>query len=223
MAVDSLNTITTSTNLDNAPAGTNPDGILGKDDFMKLLLIELKYQDPTEPMDSEKILTQTSQLATLEASDNTNTALENLSKTLAANRDFSTIAAIGKIADTGSNAVVVEDGTNPNFEIYYPNEVQSGTVEIRDANGNIISTITLEGGEEGVTSFEWDGRDDSGNSVDDGFYYVTSTYNDVDGIAHETRVGLYPIESVRFDEDETMVKLGSEYWSFDAIKEVLEG
>ena len=47
---------------------------LQKDDFLKLLLVELQHQDPTEPMDSEKILSQTSQLATLESAQNTNDA-----------------------------------------------------------------------------------------------------------------------------------------------------
>ena len=41
--------------------------VLGKDDFLTLLLVELQHQDPTEPTDSATILTQTSQLANLEA------------------------------------------------------------------------------------------------------------------------------------------------------------
>ena len=45
---------------------------LKQDDFLTLLLVQLQHQDPTEPTDSEKILTQTSQLAGLEAAGNTN-------------------------------------------------------------------------------------------------------------------------------------------------------
>jgi flagellar basal-body rod modification protein FlgD len=51
-----------------APVAVEDKSILSKDDFMTLLLVELQHQDPTEPMDSEKILSQTSQLATLELS-----------------------------------------------------------------------------------------------------------------------------------------------------------
>ncbi|WP_308535810.1 flagellar hook capping FlgD N-terminal domain-containing protein [uncultured Mobiluncus sp.] len=43
----------------------NP-GKLGKDDFMKLLLATLKYQDPTEPMDTAKLLEQTSTMTNME-------------------------------------------------------------------------------------------------------------------------------------------------------------
>ena len=77
---------------------TEDKTILGKDDFMTLLLVELQHQDPTEPMDSEKILSQTSQLATLEASENTNKALADLATSLGASQNFSSISAIGKTA-----------------------------------------------------------------------------------------------------------------------------
>ncbi|NMX10555.1 flagellar biosynthesis protein FlgD [Mobiluncus mulieris] len=39
---------------------------LGKDDFMKLLLATLKYQDPTQPMDTAQLLEQTSTMTNME-------------------------------------------------------------------------------------------------------------------------------------------------------------
>ena len=75
MAINSVGT--NAATATTSSTTVNPNGVLGKDDFLKLLLLELKYQDPTSPMDSEKILSQTSQLAGLEASENTNKALDN--------------------------------------------------------------------------------------------------------------------------------------------------
>jgi flagellar basal-body rod modification protein FlgD len=46
----------------------------------------------------------------LEASSNTNKALEALAASLSSSMQYSGIAAIGKIADTGSNAIVKEKG-----------------------------------------------------------------------------------------------------------------
>ncbi len=226
MAIDAYgNTLgsAASTSGNTTPVGTNPNGILGKDDFLKLLLVELKYQDPTEPMDSEKILTQTSQLATLEASSNTNKALEELAAALNSTRDFSTISAIGKIADTGSNAIVLEEGSTPKFELYFADEVKSGTISVLDANGNTVASMPIESGIAGVNSFEWDGKNSAGNSADEGVYYITATYSNAQGASKDTRVGLYPIESVRFDSGVTYVKLGSSYVEFDSIKEVMQG
>ena len=39
---------------------------LGKDDFMKLMLATLKYQDPTQPMDTQQLLEQTSTMTNME-------------------------------------------------------------------------------------------------------------------------------------------------------------
>ncbi len=213
-------TSATGTTLANAPAGTNPNGILGKDDFLKLLLLELKYQDPTAPMDTEKILTQTSQLATLESTENTNKALESLASALSASMQYSGIAAIGKIADTGSNAVALEEGKDVDFELYFPDDVSTGNVNILDVNGNVLRTMPIGATDAGVAKYTWDGKNNNGISLDEGVYYVESSYTKTDGTSATTRVGLYPIESIKFDEGKTYAKLGSNYVDFSSIKEV---
>ena len=198
----------------------NPNGTLGKDDFLTLLLVELQYQDPTEPMDSEKILSQTSQLATLESAQNTNDALEKLSASLGANQQFSTIAAIGKTADLGSNAISYDKGSPSSFEMYFPEEIASGKIEVLDVDGNVVSTMDVDPNPSGVYKFDWDGTLTNGSAAESGVYYITASYNNPDGKALTTRMGTYPIESVRFDEGQTLVKLGSGYVPFENIKEI---
>ena len=193
---------------------------LGKDDFMKLLLVELQHQDPTEPMDSEKILTQTSQLAGLEASDNTNKALADLAASLGSAQQFSTIAAIGKTADLGSDSIALEEGDSSTFEVYFPSSINQGTVSILDGSGNVVKNLDVGTNPSGVYQFTWDGTDMNGNSVDSGIYHVNASYSDPDGNSLETRLGAYPIESVRFDGGKTLVKVGSNYVPLESIKEV---
>lgn len=217
MAIDALgnNAATAST----SPT-VNPKSVLGKDDFLKLLLLELKYQDPTSPMDSEKILSQTSQLAALESSENTNKALETLAASLASSMQFSGIAAIGKIADTGSNAIVLEEASTSDFEIYFPNDVTGGNVNILDVNGNILKSMPIGATNAGVAQYSWNGTDDTGARLDAGIYYAESTYTKQDGTTAKARVGLYPIESIKFDSGTTYAKLGSGYVDFNTIKEI---
>ena len=198
----------------------NPNGILGKDDFLKLLLVQLQYQDPTAPTDSETILNQTSQLAALESTQNTNAALEKLSESLANTQQFGTIAAIGKMADTGSDSIAFTEGSSSTFEVYFPNAVEQGTVNITDGDGNIVGTLDLGTNPAGVYQFTWDGKDAGGNASKSGIYSVNATYNDQDGNPQETRLGAYPIESVRFENGNTLVKLGSSYVPLENIVEV---
>jgi len=194
---------------------------LSKDDFLKLLLIELQYQDPTEPMDSEKILTQTSQLATLESTENTNKALEDLAASLSSNMQFGAVATIGKTGDTGSNAIVLDEGADSvTFELYFPSDVKSGTIHVLDVNGNSVATIPVGTNDKGVYQFEWDGLETSGEAADAGYYYIEAEYLDNDNATQSTRVGTYPIESVRFEDGAAYVKLGSSYVPLESLQEV---
>ena len=217
--IDTTNT-TASLTTDTTNPYVNPNGILGKDDFMKLLLIELQYQDPTEPMDTEKILSQTSELATLESADNTNKALEELSKSLANTQQFSIIGAIGKTASLGSDSIQHTKGEANQFEMYFPNDVESGTLDITDLDGNTVKSVPLKENTNGVYSFEWDGTDNEGNPVEDGIYKVSANYTSPDGKQYHTAIGTYPIESVRFDNNRALLKLGSNYVPMDQVVEI---
>lgn len=215
------NAVTSTATTTTASTSTvNPNSILGKDDFLKLLLLELKYQDPTAPMDSEKILSQTSQLATLESTEKTNKALETLAASLGASMQFTGISAIGKIADTGSNAVSLTKGKNVDFQIYFPDDVTTGKINIMDVNGKVLHTINVGATNAGVAQYAWDGKDSTGAALKEGVYYVESTYSKADGSSAATRVGRYPIEAIKFDTGKTYAKLGASYIDFSTIKEI---
>ena len=219
MAVNSTNSASSALQ-QTAATSTNPNGILGKDDFLKLLLVELQNQDPTAPTDTEKILSQTSQLATLESADNTNAALEKLSASLGSSQQFSTISAIGKTADLGSDSVAIDKGSSSTFEVYFPDAVQEGSVVITNGNGDTVKTLDVGTNPSGVYQFTWDGSDTAGNAVDSGIYHVNANYSNPDGTTLQTRLGAYPIEAVRFDQGNTLVKVGSNYVPLESIVEV---
>ena len=200
---------------------SNPKGILGKDDFLKLLLTELKYQDPTEPMDTEKILQQTSQLATLESSNNTNKALLNLSKALVSSQQFATISAIGKIANLGDDTIKTDGkGTPTDFDLFIPTDAQSGTITITNQDGNTVQTIGVGPNKKGVYKFNWDGKDSGGNVAEAGLYHVSLSYTDKNKQTQSIKAGTYPITSVKFDDGKSLARVGSQYVPLDKIAEI---
>ncbi len=222
--MDVTNTLTTPNTLPTtADTVQNPDGILGKDDFLQLLLIEMRYQDPTDPMDTEKILSQTAELASLEASENTNKALEDLAASLSTSHNLSAVSAIGKMADLGNDDIRLDESGSTVFDLYLPDPLATGVFTITDNSGNVVKTIGLENLSGGVQAFEWDGTDDQGERVESGIYHGRISYLNPDGESVESRVGLYPIESVRFDNGEAYFKLGNSYVPMLQVKEIYGG
>ena len=220
-STSNVNNITNEISSASAGITTNPKSVLDKDSFMKLMLVELQHQDPTSPMDSEKILTQTSQLATLESADNTNKTLSDLAKQLSASRDFAAVSVIGKMASLGSNAVSLEKGGTAQFEVYFENEIKDGALTIKDKNGNTVRTVSLadQEGKDGVLAFQWDGTDDNGTPLEAGNYSVTADYVDSNDAIQSTQFGIYPVESVRYDDGKPLIKLGSSYIPMDKVVE----
>jgi flagellar basal-body rod modification protein FlgD len=174
-------------------------------------------------MDSEKILTQTSELASLEAASNTNKALEDLSQSLESSNQYMAVSAIGKMGSLGTDSLSLDESGSKNFEIYLPTPLSQGTLSIQDTNGNVVKTVQLSGLPSGTNTFTWDGTDENGQALPAGNYRVSIDYITNEGTSALAVYGVYPIESVRFDGGKSYLKMGSQYIPLENVKEIYEG
>jgi flagellar basal-body rod modification protein FlgD len=66
----------TTSSTSGTPSTGNAVSMLGKDDFMKLLLAQLQNQDPMKPMDDSQTIAQMAQFSALEATQNLSSVLQ---------------------------------------------------------------------------------------------------------------------------------------------------
>ncbi|EGK7561211.1 flagellar basal body rod modification protein [Campylobacter coli] len=213
---------------------SNPNATLDKDAFLKLLLIELQHQDPTDPMDSDKMLTQTSQLSALEMQQNTNITMQKmvetmqlLSNSFSTSMSTSAIGAIGKMATVSDNKIKLTGSDEIiALKMYLPEDSDENgvTLEVYDSNNKLI--FSEKSGEQSVSqglfTMEWPGRNNDGVYAGDGEYTVKMVYNNKNGEKITANYGTYPIEGIVFKEGIAYAKMAGQEVPFDAISEITD-
>ena len=203
--------------------GVNPNSQLDKDAFLKLLLVELQHQDPTEPMDSAKMLEQTSQLATVEMQEKTNQVMSQLSQQMQASASLNAMSALGKMANLNNSVAKDTPSSQVDFSLFFPVDAVSGTIEIYDTVGNVVRNVSLSDIKSGVNQFRWDGLSNSGEPTLPGEYLVKAKYIDTNGGNRETVLGQYPVEAVKFEKGVAYIKVAGEFVAMDQVREFTEG
>ncbi|EJM4390630.1 flagellar basal body rod modification protein [Campylobacter jejuni] len=213
---------------------SNPNAALDKDAFLKLLLIELQHQDPTDPMDSDKMLTQTSQLSALEMQQNTNTTMQKMVETMQKLSDsFSTsmstsaLGAIGKMATVSDNKIKLTGADELiALKMYLPEDSDENgvTLEIYDSNNKLVFSEKSDSKSisQGLFTMEWPGRNNDGVYAGDGEYTVKMVYNNKNGEKITANYGTYPIEGVVFKDGVAYAKMAGQEVPFDAIQEITD-
>ena len=72
------NSSTSSSAVDEGSTIGAPGGALGKDEFLQLLITQMRNQDPIEPVDNAEMIAQLAQFSSLEQMKNLNDEFSNL-------------------------------------------------------------------------------------------------------------------------------------------------
>ncbi|GJG86603.1 hypothetical protein tb265_17840 [Gemmatimonadetes bacterium T265] len=91
---------TTTTSATSTNAG--PGGAMGKDQFLQLLVAQMKNQDPESPMDGTQMAAQLAQFSTVEQLQNANDTLTQISNALRVANGGSSTSSGSTSKTTGS-------------------------------------------------------------------------------------------------------------------------
>ncbi len=161
-----------------------------QDRFLKLLVTQLKNQDPLNPMDNAEMTSQMAQMSQLQGIEKLNATLEALAGSLNANQALQAAALVGHDVMASGNQIQLAGG-KALAGVDLPQAVDSLKVSIIDGSGKGIDTVDLGAQPQGVVQLLWDGTTDSGATAVDGSYTfsVSAAAKDVQVIADPLMVG----------------------------------
>lgn len=219
--------ISSGTSNTYAVPGATGKSVLGKDDFMQLMIAQLKNQDPMSPMEGAQYAAQLAQFSSLEQLMNINSSIQssvgaNLQLTSSISNTM-TAALIGKEAKLNGNKLTYTGSeTTTQFGYSLPQDANSVTVKILDKNGNVIKSYTDAEKTSGEHKLSWDFTDDNGNKVNSGDYTFSVEAKTANGdpiTASMFRVGI--INAIRFTDKGTKLVIGKTEYDISEISEIL--
>jgi flagellar basal-body rod modification protein FlgD len=166
MIISELNSVTTgSTEL---AAAQQP--VLGKEDFLHLLITQLQNQDPLNPTDSTEFTAQLAQFSSLEQLSNVNGNLEQLQNFQASTNNSQAVSLLGKEITASGNFLQLSDGEPIGCDFSLGRDAAEVVVNIYDSTGEFVKAFGSEDIAAGRHTLVWDGTDRNGNPAKDGNY-----------------------------------------------------
>ena len=145
---------------------------LGQDAFMELMLTQLRYQDPLNPMESGDFLSQIAQFGTVNGVTELNNSFANLSSSLQSSQALQASTMVGSTVLVPGNQSELVDGGQVSGAVDLTSSTSNLVINISDASGQSIRQMNLGSNTAGMTKFSWDGLDNQGNPVPAGNYKI---------------------------------------------------
>lgn len=215
---------TTSSSVTSNDIFGNGNEILGKEDFLRILVTQLKNQDPIDPMKSEDFASQLAEFSSLEQLQNLNATVEStaeldvllsqsLSNTLAASFIGNDVRALG-------NSVQYVDG-KPKLHYNLPIAAEKVSIDVMDENGVVLRTVDLSGQTDGDHTYAWDGLANDGTALPEDKFYFRVNATGLNGEAFSA----FPyitgtVTSIRYFDGGAWLQLGDTEVSMSDVVEI---
>ncbi|HRF13795.1 MAG: Basal-body rod modification protein FlgD [Candidatus Accumulibacter phosphatis] len=142
--------------------------------FLKLLVTQLKNQDPLNPLDNAAVTTQISQISTVTGIENLNATMQTLLSNFNDGQSMQAAGLLGKRVLVPGSRLALSDGeAGGGANLAGP--ADKVTLSILDAAGKVVQSRNLGAREAGSFSFTWDGQTDAGTAAPPGNYSFSIT------------------------------------------------
>lgn len=159
-----------------ANAATARKTELGQEDFLALMVAQLKNQDPFKPMDPSQYVGQLAQFSSVSGISAMSNQISSLTSSLRGNQVLDGASLIGRTVIAPGSEIYLDTPDNenrilPQGMVDVPAGSSSVQLVVKDSTGATVRTQALEA-TRGTHGFAWDGTTDSGTHAKAGTYKI---------------------------------------------------
>ncbi len=197
---------------------------LDKDAFFKLMLTQMKNQDPTNPLKSHEMAAQLASFSSLEQMQNMNKSLDEMKAGQKPSENFQALNLIGKaVAGDSSKVVRGVNDKEHDFKFNLPMAASEVTVKVRDAEGNVVRTYNLKNLKEGANKLTWNGEDEKAMKAAQGEYQFIAEAKMSDGRKMGVKTDFEGmITGVSYASDGPVLHVGNQAIRFSDVKKITD-
>ena len=198
---------------------------LGKEDFLHLLTVQLRYQDPMNPMENTDFIAQMAQFSSLEQLQNMNQSLEkglgSEAQLQDAFRNSMATSLVGRTVEIPTVEVEWEGEGRTRIPYRIDDGARTAQLRILDARGQLVRQFDLDPSR-GQGVIEWDGKSRVDTDVPAGAYRVlVLAKNAAGGAVKADALRPVTVDAVRFDRDGATIWADGQALSLDDLSGVL--
>ena len=130
---------------------------LDKDDFMRIMITEMKHQDPTKPMDADRMATQMAQITSVEQLKNVSNSLDKLAEKSSTSDRLAMSMMIGKSVTVDKGRFSHQKATVSPISFDLPEAADKIKLTVLDDHGEEVATRQLDPMQAGANTYNWDG------------------------------------------------------------------
>lgn len=178
-----------------------------EDRFLKLLVAQMKNQDPLNPLDNAQVTTQLAQINTVKGIDKLNTSLQTLVDGSKQGSTSEAASMVGRSVLVEGDTMALEKGGVAKAGFELAAAATAVRVDVLDRTGAVVDTLDLGPQAAGLQTFQWDGV--SGTSTfDAGTYRLRVTAVDGASKVAVTTLAAAPVQAVTLGTAGATLQLG---------------
>lgn len=172
MLTNSINNNSPVTNSQSSSASVSTSNVSAEQNqFMTLLVAQMRNQDPLNPMDNNQMTSQMAMLNMVSGIENLNKTLNNMSTSQQLGDSLKATDLIGHSVLVPTSKVILNNGVG-DFSVDLASDAQNVNVMVLDKYGVLVKSFDIGAQTAGIHKINWDGFSDTGSQLVDGEYTI---------------------------------------------------